>query len=581
MGAGYAVIRNGMWDDPAEAVTGSIAKKFEKQAASNNYSSKFVATYLTWRFCYMLCGLFLSVARLAVSLPLYSQVRAEFQAFLAQLPSQVSPERFGTLVSFLAGYEVFNWVLVVLTTLLLACGIFTALPSTALGRVRCSRRLVWAAWLTSFLPPFAITLIFPARSLVPWDEVIADVCEASMKQTFNMPGSNLQQQLLLMQREGMLEGHAINGLSKGVKPWCVKQGATWDEEFFGSAVKCSWYLDDVCRQRVCVGNDPNSPAAGSRLQSCLSNCVEFALTTSTSNTAAKVTALHNQIRACLDSGGPDADSRALAARMPTLPQRPTAASFAELYDFSANMQQKAVEGMAVGATAMSLQAEYVVGMLIGVALGRALLSASLSVLGGMAEGLLNVKALFPAMQGPAWILMLTTLEALPIYAALFGVFNQFLGDGALAVACISAVAYLSLGTLTGHRLKWTGHGDEQRQRVYMTVWLEYGLRALLGACIVASCAVWILRRDQWGVKEYIRDDLLTPNVIIAWLLDFLSKKIITAVASTDALINAFVQSEQWQMQALQGPAKDDFMGTLNDLSRVGSVKPDKVEAIDA
>lgn len=403
-----------------------------------------------------------------------------------------------------------------------------------------------------------------------------------MKQTFRMPGSNLEQQLQLMRQKGMLEGHAINDLrdgQDGVQQWCSQMGASWDDEFFGSAVKCAWYTDDICRKFRCVGQNPNSPKAGSQLQNCLSNCIEFG-TTGSNRASGEQAQIKQAMLNCLARGGPNESSVILVARLPNLPNPPTAASFADLYDFTANLQQHAVEGMAVGATTMSLQAEYVVGMLIGVALGRSLLSASLSVLGGLAEGLLNVKAVFPAMQGPGWILMLITLEALPIYAALFGVLNQFVGDTALSVACVLAVAYLSLSALTGHRLKWTGHGDAQRQRVYMIIWLEYGLRVLFGGGVIAACGYWVLKKDQWGLKEYVRDDLLTPQVMVAWLLDFLSKKIITAISSTDVLINAFVQSEQWQMQALQeGSAKTNFVETLNDLGRVGSVEPVKIDTV--
>merc|ERR1719359_874016 len=96
-------------------------------------------------------------------------------------------------------------------------------------------------------------------------------------------------------------------------------------------------------------------------------------------------------------------------------------------------------------TLASAQAEYIVGALVALVSAKYLVPSALSLLGGLAEALLNNKAMFPGSQQGAWILILTTCEVVPVYAALLAMFQQLIGDGVLAVACILATLYGSLG----------------------------------------------------------------------------------------------------------------------------------------
>ena len=103
--------------------------------------------------------------------------------------------------------------------------------------------------------------------------------------------------------------------------------------------------------------------------------------------------------------------------------------------------------MSEGLAEASAQAEYIIGVLVAVVSARYLFPAALSLLGGLAEALLNLKAVFPGSQHPGWILALTTAESVPPYMALLAMLMQVIGDPVLAIAffCIAPL-YTSLGT---------------------------------------------------------------------------------------------------------------------------------------
>merc|ERR1712060_151217 len=103
---------------------------------------------------------------------------------------------------------------------------------------------------------------------------------------------------------------------------------------------------------------------------------------------------------------------------------------------------------------------------------------------GLAEALINKKAMFPASQASGWILILTTGESVPVYIAVLAIFQQILGDFLLAVACILAAMYTSLGILTGQRMLSLKYGDAQREVLYRRIWIEYMLRIALGVGIL-------------------------------------------------------------------------------------------------
>ncbi len=88
------------------------------------------------------------------------------------------------------------------------------------------------------------------------------------------------------------------------------------------------------------------------------------------------------------------------------------------YDIFIYTNRQLILTGSAAATFASVQAEYVVGLLVAIASSRVLVASALSLLGGLAEALLNQKALFPLSQHGGWILILTLCEALPVYAAL-------------------------------------------------------------------------------------------------------------------------------------------------------------------
>jgi hypothetical protein len=195
-------------------------------------------------------------------------------------------------------------------------------------------------------------------------------------------------------------------------------------------------------------------------------------------------------------------------------------------------------------TAASIQSEFVVGLLISLVVGKYLVCSALSVLGGLAESLVNAKAALPSSQLGGWVLILTTFEVAPVYAALLAVFQQLVGDEILAVAGVQALLFLAMGIFTGRRILKLR--DSERQLLYRRVWVEYALKCVLGLGIVASLVAWTFRKN-WRdfIAKYVHQNFLTPDVMISSLISLLAKKVLVAISGTDAILNALVQSERW------------------------------------
>jgi hypothetical protein len=210
-----------------------------------------------------------------------------------------------------------------------------------------------------------------------------------------------------------------------------------------------------------------------------------------------------------------------------------------------------------------VQAEYVIGLLLAMVAGRYLLPACLSLLGGLAEALLNKKAMFPGSQAGGWILILTTGESVPLYVAVLALFQQILGGWLLTVACILAALYTSLGMLTGQRMLSLKSGDAQREILYGRVWAEYILRVFLGVGILVVLFFWDMQNNG-GLMKYVQTKVLTTEVLATAAIDLVAKKIVTAVAGTDLVLSAFVQAEHWQVNGSQEDRQvhDDQVRTL-------------------
>jgi hypothetical protein len=491
--------------------------------------------------------------------------KSNYERYLLQLPKTVPIERFDVLVSFLAMLDFFLLIIAVVSLLLMFAALCTTLPSNALRWGACSRKFLWSGWLIGFLPPFLAALIFPFRTLVDWDGVLHDVCAQSIRSTFAMPGSSLPMQLEALAQEQLLDP-SLHNLHKNIPGFCADKGETWHEAFYGAATQCLWQGDQICRDRICVGDNPLIPLAGQDLTTCLQNCIQYAFSQSSSPEAFRATYM-SVLTPCLEAGGPPPASIKLTP--PPMSKDVGPADVASLYDFTARLQQAVVQETSASGTVLSMQAEYVVGMLIGTVFGKHMLPAAFSLLGGLTEALTNVKAVFPGSQASGWVIILTTWEAVPMAAALLAICNQMIGDVLLSIAGLLAVFFLSLGMLTGKRFLRTASGE--RQKVYGLVWGEYILRAVLAGGIAACMITWVLSHDKWGIKEYIRDDILTVEVIVLMIIDCKAKQILTATAGTDAATSAFVQSEIWRETMTEEDLKK-HTSVLNDMDRLFSAK---------
>lgn len=244
-------------------------------------------------------------------------------------------------------------------------------------------------------------------------------------------------------------------------------------------------------------------------------------------------------------------------------------------------QRRAIVAASEAVNIASVQAEYVVGVLIAIVAARYLVPSALSLMGGLAEALLNNKAMFPASQSSAWVLILTTCEVVPIYAALLAMFQQLVGDAILAIVCVLAALFISMGIFTGHRILSVKAGDTGREHLYKRIWFEYFLRVFCGVGIMCALIAWVTLEHN-GLKEYLRIDLLTPEVMALAIVDMLSKKVVTAVGGTDAVLSAFVQTEVWfgalprdeqQAHDLEVQEVDTLMQSQGDDFRVATPDP--------
>ncbi len=111
-----------------------------------------------------------------------------------------------------------------------------------------SRKTVALAWLIAFAPPFLFLLIYPIRSAVDWDQVVADVCVYSVKMVFDSPGTEVQNTLRLVSEAGLLDADTtlLTDVDK-LGEWCSLQNREWHEKFYSNALRCAWVVEDRCR----------------------------------------------------------------------------------------------------------------------------------------------------------------------------------------------------------------------------------------------------------------------------------------------------------------------------------------------
>lgn len=227
-------------------------------------------------------------------------------------------------------------------------------------------------------------------------------------------------------------------------------------------------------------------------------------------------------------------------------------------------QRAAIVAASEAFTLASTQAEYIVGALMALVSAKYLVPSAFSLLGGLAEALLNNKAMFPGSQHGAWILILTTCEVVPVYAALLAMLQQLVGDAVLAVACVCALLYGSLGIVTGLRILSIKNGNAEREKLYKRIWFEYALRVAAAAGIAISIAAWIASKHA-GLQNYVQNELFSTQVIVFAAIDILAKKVVTAIGGTDLIQNAFLRTELWSA-ALPLDAKENHQTEVMDVA---------------
>ena len=269
----YGVVRNALWDDAAESVSGKFAQVLAQHAEEEHYSSGVVGPYLAWRYSYLLVGFVFGLVQAVLSSPWLSD--ANYALFLeGQVGSAIPRDRFQPLVRALQGIDIAMWVLALLAVLGIFLSVCMARPSIATSRLRTGRRIVWVTWLVSFCLPFILFVAFPIRSMVDWKAMTADVCVGSISASGNMAGSQLADNLQMLRQAGALQD-SIQGVIVDPFNWCLANGDNWYAVFYNESVPCVWFVEDRCRQMSCERLTPGSATE----RQCIHNCVKFTLET--------------------------------------------------------------------------------------------------------------------------------------------------------------------------------------------------------------------------------------------------------------------------------------------------------------
>lgn len=546
MGVVFAVFKHALYDGPAHARGSAIGEAFEKRCEDQSILSKRLPPYLTWRCCYLLCAVLFGVARIALGFP-PPDLNEKYSKFLNQLPPSVPADRFDNLVSFLTNMDLLLWLVGVVAYLPVVASAVLALPSKALQRAVATRRMLWAGWLLAFIPPFLLLLVFPIRSMVDWGALVEDVCDHSIKRTMMLPGTEIKSALEYLYDKQLLKGN-LKALGEGNDVFCKQEGVQWRETFYNKTVNCVWYFEDACRITLCPTLQIEQAFQ------CFVNCVPFAVKMDAKGVAESFEKIFIQCTEASSDKMPKFRTNRLSG---------TAKQTADMLYPLIQLQREAVENIAEVSTQSTLQSEYVVGLLIGVVVGKHLLAAAISLLSGLGEASMQAKAILPALDLSGWLLILITAQAVPIYAALLAIFQQILGDYYLAGTFICIVLFLSLGILTGVHIT---HCTPDPLQEFHTPWFDYAARITLAVGVVAFLAVWSVSKDVdlINVQGYIQDTLLTPDVLIFVITDFLYRKIVTATAGTDFVLHAFVQAESWR-QAVAPEGKEEHSLSVNDL----------------
>jgi len=537
----YATLRNGMWDDPAEAVTGAIHQDFLK-AVSTHGLPPASAIYLTWRYCYLKCFVLIGLVWAAASWSSWTPDRAWLDNFRNDLPQEIQQSRIETFIVIMSWWDpclMYVWSCSFLTVLV---AIFLAAPSRVLKHRNrhLSRYIVWVAWSWNFVIPFAVLLALPLRNTIDWPGLREDLCVVAVSRSMSSPGvdlnsavNNLNQQALFSQRiEGMLDEQAQNKVTESsARHWCEEHPDDWHVIFCQEVTNCILTVDQRCRQEVC----PSAPSE--EFRQCQQQCLDYAQQSSSSSSQQFLDSLS---QCGTGAGSVQVQAPALSLSAEEVSTCGDAAQRMQAMQMLFQQQESNVKDQCSYASMAIDRVDYVAGLMVGVLTGQLLLPSALSILGGLAESIFNIKVLFPGHREFPFLLVLTSFEAVPIYSALMAVAQQVIGDTTLLVTCAGFLAYIALPAFTGCWTCQLRTGSESRWQFYRKVWLEYALRALLGLVMLVSFSEYMRRT--------VGDRLMQANplaIVSSMLLNY-TRKTLTAVASTDAALSAFLQCEIWR-----------------------------------
>ncbi|CAK9081621.1 Uncharacterized protein SCF082_LOCUS38833, partial [Durusdinium trenchii] len=536
----YSILRNGLWDDPAEAVTGAVYKEFSKQVEAKGIHPN-AAVYLTWRYCYLKCFILIGVVWAVSSWSSWLPDRAFLDNFVRNLPEEIQANRFETFIVVMSWWDPALILVWLSSFLVVLCSIFLAAPSRVLKykNSHLSRYLVWGAWLWNFALPFAALLLFPIRFTIDWAGVQEDLCVVAVARSMNSAGTDLNSAVEQLQQQKLL-AHNVQSLlvsqeeqrqvtEVSARAWCQEQGQDWFQVFCQEIMECVVTVDQRCRAEVC----PSAP--DEELRDCLGQCLEYAQRGSVGQ---------QFMESLSQCGSLPSHLKAPRGNFSNALQNISQCGGSIDLEVLQLMQLQQELNYKDQCTYSSLavdRVEFVAGAFVGINAGMLLLPSALSILGGLAESIFNLKVLLPGHQEFPFLLLLTSFEALPIYAALLAVVQQSLGDSVLFVACLAFICYVGLPALTGCLTRHLRPGPEHRWLFYRRVWLEYSLRAALVLVMFISFGNYL--RNLVG-ERFVQDHPV--RLLLLTTLSYFTRKSLTAVASTDAAVSAFLQCEHWR-----------------------------------
>jgi len=440
----------------------------------------------------------------------------------------------------------------------------------------------WCAWIVSFAPPFIFLVLFPLRLLVDWDAVAGDICTFSVRRTMNFTGSEIQHGMRFLMQENLVDRRFSDVVNGNVEQWCRSAGLGWHTLFYAEAVQCVWKRLDSCRKQVCFTMALARASIKIYPLQCYYDCLGFVKNLSLGIRPDDIEPSNgsqqnlSQLAAAFLRNNSEPCEKSREFKMPTPPALPPVIGktlIPLLYERIAYGQRIFVVESSDLVKYLGTKAEYLVGTMFGIAAFRTLMTAALSLLGGLAESLINLKAIFPGSQQPAWMLIMTGAEALPMYVALLAGLQQIIGDRVLALACLLATSYIGVGMVTGFRSLSLRNNDDHRWQLYRNVWAEYGMRAVLILLIVLVVVYFVFVSRGWTFAQLrerwkdVRELLIRIHFGLDVVVDYIGRKIITAVAGTDALARAYVGAELWNL-SMSESERTYYMAGLHDIDRL-------------